>query len=137
MAEDLVGRMTRLHKRLGALRVSGVSQKEKAKIQTWAGKEDEELHRLKETICKRKHPYIKTIPTHHLTRLANHHPVWKTHYDVYMDQIEKTILTREDEHAYVQCTLKPHVLNSIKIFYHAGEGNFLCINSDRGLRYED
>jgi hypothetical protein len=137
MAEDLVGRMTRLHKRLGALRVSGVSQKEKAKIQTWAGKEDEELHRLKETICKRKHSYIKTIPTHHLTRLANHHPVWKTHYDVYMDQIEKTILTREDEHAYVQCTLKPHVLNSIKIFYHAGEGNFLCINSDRGLRYED
>jgi len=137
MAEDLVGRMTRLHARLGALRVSGVSQKEKATIQTWADKEDEELVRLKETIRRRKHSYVKTISTHDLIRLANHHPVWKTHYDLYMDQMQETTLAHEEEHAFVRCTIKPNVLNSLKIFHDAGDGNVLCINSDRGLRYED
>ena len=136
MAEDLVNRMTRLHKRLGALRLSGLSKKEKAKIRTWADKEDDELLHLKETIRKRKNFYIKTIPTNDLIRLANHHPVWKTHCDVYMDQIQKTTLTHEEAHAFVQCTLKPHVLNSLKIFHDAGDGKILCINSDRGLRYE-
>jgi len=137
MAEDLVGRMTRLHARLGALRVSGVSQKEKATIQTWADKEDEELVQLKETIRKRKRSYIKTISTHDLIRLTNHHPVWKTHYDMYMDQMQETTLAHEEEHAFVRCTIKPNVLNSLKIFHDAGDGNVLCINSDRGLRYED
>ena len=136
MAEDLVNRMTRLHKRLGALRLSGLSKKEKAKIRTWADKEDDELLHLKETIRKRKNFYIKTIPTNDLIRLANHHPVWKTHCNVYMDQIQKTTLTREGEHAFVRCTLTPHVLNSLKIFHDAGDGKILCINSDRGLRYE-
>ena len=136
MAEDLVIRMTRLHKRLGALQSSDLSQKEKAKIRKWADKENDELLHLRETIRKRKHSYIKTIPTHHLIRLANHHPVWKTHYDVYMDQIQKTTLSHEGEQAFVRCTLKPHVLNSLKIFRDAGDGTMLCVNSDRGLRYE-
>jgi hypothetical protein len=137
MAEDLVGRMTRLHKRLGVLRVSGISKKEKEKIRTWTDKKSDELHQLTEIIRKRKRPYVKTISTHDLIRLANHHPVWKTHYDLYMDQIEKTDLTHEGENAIVQCTIKQHVLNSLIIFHHAGEGSVLCINSDRGLRYED
>ena len=137
MAEDLVVRMTRLHKRLGALRLSDLSKKEKAKIRTWADKENDELLHLKETISKRKHSYIKTIPTHHLFRLANHHPVWKTHYDMYMDQIQQTTLARDGEHAFVRCILKPHVLNSLEIFHDAGDGKVLCVNSDRGLQYED
>jgi hypothetical protein len=136
MAEDLVKRITRLHKRLAALRVSGLSQKEQVKIRTWADKENDKLLHLKETISKRKHSYIQTIPTHHLFRLANHHPLWKTHYDMYMDQIEKTTLTRDGEHVFVRCILKPHVLNSLEIFHDAGDGKVLCINSDRGLRYE-
>jgi len=137
MSEDLVVRMTRLHKRLGALRVSGLSQKEQVKIRTWADKENDELLHLKKTISKRKRSYIKTIPTHHLFRLANHHPVWKTHYDMYMDQIQQTTLVRDGEHAFVRCTLTPHVLNSLEIFHDAGEGKVLCVNSDRGLQYED
>ena len=137
MAEDLVVRMTRLHKRLWVLRLSSLSQKEKAKIRTWADKENDELLHLREKIREQKRSYIRTISTHALIRLANHHPVWKTHYDVYMDQIQKTTLTREGEHAFVWCTLKPHVLDSLKIFHNAGDGNVLCINSDRGLRYED
>jgi hypothetical protein len=137
MSEDLVVRMTRLQKRLGALRVSGLSKKEMTKIRTWADKENDELLHLKKTIRKRKHSYIKTIPTHHLIHLANHHPVWKTHYDVYMDQIQKTTLAYEGEHAFVRCTLKPQVLTSLKIFRDAGDGKVLCVNSDRGLRYED
>jgi pterin-4a-carbinolamine dehydratase len=137
MAEDLVVRMARLHKRLVALRSSGLSKKEKAKIRTWADQEDNELLHLKVTIRKRKQSYIKTISTHDLIRLANHHPVWKTHYDVYMDQIQKTTLTHEGEHAAVRCTLTPHVLNSLMIFHDAGDGKVLCVNSDRGLQYED
>jgi hypothetical protein len=137
MAEDLVIRMTRLRKHLDALRSSGLSQKEKAKIRKWADQENDELLHLKETIRKRKLSYIKTISTHDLTRLANHHPVWKTRYDVYMDQIQKTTLTHSGEQAYVRCTLKAHVLNSLKIFRDAGDGTMLCVNSDRGLRYED
>ena len=137
IAEDLVNRTTRVHKHLDALRSSGLSKKEKAKIRTWADKENDELLHLKETIRKRKHSYIKTISTHDLIRLANHHPIWKTHYDVYMDQIQRTTLARVEEHAVVRCTLKPHVLNSLKIFHDAGDGTILCVNSDRGLRYED
>jgi hypothetical protein len=132
MAENLVIRTTRLHKRLGALSSPGLSRKEKAKIRTWADKENDELLHLKETIRKHKHSYIKTISTHDLTCLANHHPVWKTRYAVYMDQIQKTTLTREEEHAVVRCTLTPHVLNSLKIFHDAGDGTILCVNSDRG-----
>ena len=63
MAEDLVARMTRLHKRCGALGLSSLSQKERAKIQAWADKENDELLRLKETISRRKQSYVKTIPT--------------------------------------------------------------------------
>jgi hypothetical protein len=100
-------------------------------------KEDEELVQFKETIRKRKRSYIKTISTHDLVRLANHHPVWKTHYDLYMDQMQETTLAHEEEHAFVRCALKPNVLNSLKIFHDAGDGNVLCINSDRGLQYED
>ena len=137
MAEDLVTRMTRLHKRCGALGLSFLSHKESAKIQAWASKENEELLRLKETIRRRKQSYVKTIPAHHVVHLGNHHPVWKTHYDVYMDQIERTILAQEGEQAYIRCTLKPNVLTSLKIFWYAGDGKVLCVNSDRGLRYED
>jgi hypothetical protein len=137
MAEDLVVRMTRLHKRLDALRSPGLSRKERAKIRTWADQEDNELLHLKETIREQKLSHIKTISTHDLARLANHHPVWKTHYDVYMDQIQKTTLAYEGEHAFVRCTLKPQVLTSLKIFRDAGDGTMLCVNSDRGLRYED
>jgi hypothetical protein len=54
-----------------------------------------------------------------------------------MDQIEKTTLARDGEHAFVRCILKPHVLNSLKIFHDAGDGKVLCVNSDRGLQYED
>lgn len=136
MAEDLVIRTTRLQKRLGALRSSGLSKMEKAKIRTWADKENDELLHLKETIRKRKLSYIKTISTHDLTCLANHHPVWKSCYDVYMDQIQKTTLTYEGEHAVVRCALTPHVLNSLKIFHETGDGTMLCVNSDRGLRCE-
>jgi hypothetical protein len=137
MAEDLVIRITRLHKRLDTLHFSGFSQKEKAKIRTWADKENDELIHLKETIREQIHSYIRTISTNDLLRLANHHPIWKTHCNVYMDQIQKATLTYEGENALVRCTLKPHVLNSLKIFRDAGDGNVLCINSDRGLRYED
>jgi hypothetical protein len=137
LAEDLVARMTRLHKRSGALLQPGISRKERAKIQAWADMEKEELLRLKKTIRRRKQSYAKTIPTQHLALLGNHHPVWKTHYDVYMDQIQATTLAREGEQAYVRCTLKPNTLALLKIFCYAGEGTVLCVNSDRGLRYEE
>jgi hypothetical protein len=137
MAEDLVIRITSIHKRLDTLHSPGLSQKERAKIRKWADQENNKLLHLKETIREEKRSYIKTISTHELIRLANHHPVWKTHYDVYMDQIQKTTLTHEGENALVRCTLKPYVLNSLKVFRDAGDGNVLCINSDRGLRYGD
>jgi hypothetical protein len=137
MAEELVVRIAKLQKKLDSFQGSGISQKEKGEIRKWADRENVELLRLKETIRKRKRSYIKTISTHDLIRLANYHPIWKTHYDLYMDQIEKTDLTHEGENAIVQCTIKQHVLNSLIIFHHAGEGSVLCINSDRGLRYED
>ena len=53
MAEDLVIRMTGLHKRLGALQSSDLSQKEKAKKRQWADKENDDLLHLKEAIQKR------------------------------------------------------------------------------------
>lgn len=137
MAEDLVSRMTRLHKRLDTLHCSGLSRKEIAKIRAWAEQENDKLLHLKEMIREQKLSYIRTISTNDLTRLVNHHPVWKTHCNVYMDQIQKATLTYEEENALVRCTLKPHVVKFLKIFRVAGEGNVLCINSDRGLRYED
>jgi len=54
-----------------------------------------------------------------------------------MDQIQRTTLTHEEEKAVVRCTVIPHVLNSLMIFREAGEGTILCVNSDRGLRYEE
>jgi hypothetical protein len=137
MAEELVIRITRLNKRLDPLRLSGLSRKEKVKIQKWADQENVELIRLKETIHEQKRSYIKTISTHDLIRLANHHPLWRTHCNVYMDQIQKANLTYEGGNTLIRCTLKPNALNFLKIFREIGDGNVLCINSDRGLRYED
>jgi len=137
MAEELVIRITRLNKRLDPLRLSGLSRKEKVKIQKWADQENVELIRLKETLREQKRSYIKTISTHDLMRLANHHPLWRTHCNVYMDQIQKANLTYEGGNTLIRCTLKPNALNILKIFREIGDGNVLCINSDRGLRYED
>lgn len=137
MAEDLVNRTTRLHKHLDTLHCSGLSGKEKAKMRAWADKENGELFHLKEIIREEKLSYIRTISTNDLTRLANHHPVWKTHCNVYMDQIQKVFLTYEKENTFLRCTLKPYVVKSLEILRDTGDGNVLCINSDRGLRYED
>ena len=115
-----------------------VSGRRSAKIRAWA-----EQGRRRAAPSQGDDPrtkklsYIRTISTNDLTRLVNHHPVWKTHCNVYMDQIQKATLTYEEENALVRCTLKPHVVKFLKIFRVAGEGNVLCINSDRGLRYED
>jgi len=137
MAEELVIRITRLNKCLDPRRLSSLSRKEKAKIRQWADQENAELIRLKETIRDQKRSYIKTISTHDLIRLANHHPLWKTHCNVYMDQIQEANLTYEGANILIRCTLKPNALNFLKIFREIGDGNVLCINSDRGLRYED
>jgi hypothetical protein len=137
MAEGMVMRATKLQRDLDMLPFSGLSQKEKAKIKKWADKENEELIHLKKIIREQKASYIKTITTNDLIRLANHHPVWKTHFNVYMDQIQKAALTYEGENAFVRCALKPLALDSLKLFRDAGDGDVLCINSDRGLRYED
>jgi hypothetical protein len=136
MAEDLVARMAKLHTRLESLALSALSQKEKAKLRAWADKENEELLRLKAAIREQKQSYIKNTPSHHLARLANHHPVWRTHYDIYMDQIQAATLTRQGDDALVRCTLKSHVLTPLRIFCDAGDGKVLCVNSDRGIRYE-
>jgi len=137
MAEDLVIRITRLHKRLDTLRFSNLSHKKKIKIRKWAEQENFQLLHLKETIREMKRSYIMVISAHHLTRLANHHPVWKTHCNLFMDQIQKANLTYEGENIFIRCALKSQALNFLKIFQEIGEGNVLCINSDRGLRYED
>jgi len=137
MAEDLVIRITGLHKRLDPLRLSGLSRKEKVKIRKWADQENVELLRLKEMVREQKRSYIKTISTHDLIRLANHHPLWKTHCNVYMDQIQEASLTYEEGNIFIRCTLKPNTLNFLRIFREIGDGRVLCINSDRGLRYED
>jgi hypothetical protein len=54
-----------------------------------------------------------------------------------MDQIQEANLTYEGGSTLIRCTLKPNALNFLKIFREIGEGNVLCINSDRGIRYED
>ncbi len=137
MADDLASRTTRLHKYLDMLRFSSLSHKEKIKIEKRAEQEKVQLLHLKETIREMKRSYIMGIPAHHLTRLANHHPVWKTHCNLFMDQIQKANLTYEGENIFIRCALKPQALNFLKIFREIGEGSVLCINSDRGLRYED
>jgi hypothetical protein len=119
------------------LRFSSLSHKEKIKIEKWVEQENVQLLHLKEMISEMKRSYIMVISTHHLARLANHHPVWKTHCNLFMDQIQKTNLTYEGENIFIRCVLKPQALNFLKIFREIGEGNVLCINSDRGLRYED
>ena len=137
MAEDLIIRTDRYCQRLNMLHFSGLSQREKTKIRKWADKEREKLLHLKEAICEQKRSYLKTIPKKDQTRLANHHPVWKTHYNLYMDQIQKTTIAYEAEKPIIRCTLKPHALSSLKIFREAGDGDVLCINSERALRYDN
>jgi hypothetical protein len=114
-----------------------MSQKEKAKIRTWADAENEELLALKKTIRERKHSYLQTLPTDDRERLANRHPVWMVDFDMYLDQIGEVSLTYEAERAVVQFTLEPPVLKALQIYHCAAGGDLVCINSDRDLKYEN
>lgn len=137
MAEDLIARTDRHRQRINMLHFSGLSHREKAKIEKWANKEKEELLHLKEAVSEQKRTYLKTISKNDLIRLANHHPVWMTYYNLYMDQIQKTTITYEAEKPFIRCTLKPLSLSSLKIFREAGDGDILCINSERTLHYNN
>jgi hypothetical protein len=138
MAEELVDRVTRLRKCLRVLpEKQDVLQKEMAEFLKWADNENQELVELKETIIKRKHSYLETLPPDDRTRLSRRHAVWITGFDMSMDQIRDLSLVYEEEGAIVRCTLEAHVLKALKIYHYAAGGLFLRIRSDRKVLISD
>lgn len=135
MAEDLVSRIARLHRRLDALQESGLSQKEKAEIRKWANREDEELRDLKATITEHKQLYLQGLSSDDRAHRTDCHPVWMVSFDLYLDQIGDMTLAYEKGKAIIQCSVEPSSLKSLKVYAYAADGDLLCINSARGLRY--
>jgi hypothetical protein len=136
MAERLAERAQKLLKGLDALQNNTkASQHDKIELQKWVDKENDELFHLKIHICERKRSRMESTPESGRSLLGKRHPVWADDFNIYLDQIEDLFAVHKNECTIIQCNLGEDVLQSLKIFYYASEGNILCINSHRSLEY--